>query len=79
MPSLYCTRAKYYPGLDVTVHLAFYLVWVLHVKSMYKISILYMDFTCNSLTRTKYNARALSNVTPDPNQNDKDPKHWIEI
>ena len=21
MPSLYCTRAKYYPGLDVTVHL----------------------------------------------------------
>ena len=20
MPSLYCTRAKYYPGLDVTVH-----------------------------------------------------------
>ena len=22
MPSLYCTRAKYYPGLDVTVHRA---------------------------------------------------------
>ena len=20
MPSLYCTRAKYYPGLDVTLH-----------------------------------------------------------
>ena len=24
MPSLYCTRAKYYPGLDVTVHLALF-------------------------------------------------------
>ena len=53
MPSLYCTRAKYYPGLDVTVHLevdpvisiieSFFLLFFFKQKIMFNQN---MTFVC---------------------------------